>query len=67
MKSVDLVIMEVLSTNETEISTYEIAKQLNISWDTVKRHCYKMKAERLIKMREAIPEVGEGKKMLWRL
>jgi len=38
----DKIIMKLLKKSERALSTYEIAKMLNLSWATANTHCYKL-------------------------
>lgn len=53
------------SASGEKLSTYEIAKQLKISWSTANIHCLSLYSKRKIKNQEQKAERGEGKKMLW--
>ena len=59
---VDKLIINMLQKNEN-LTTYQIAKELKVSWATVNTHCYKLKAMGIIdgKFEESI----SGKKMVW--
>lgn len=38
----DKIIIKLLKKSERALSTYEIAKMLNLSWATANTHCYKL-------------------------
>ena len=63
--SVDQITEKILKSSERPLSTYELAKQANISWSTANIHCYKLKAQGRIKGKLEAAKVGSGKKMLW--
>lgn len=50
-----------------ELSTYEIAKVLKISWSTANVHLYMLKSENKIKKRESLKKIGSGKTIYWSL
>lgn len=63
--TVDQITQQILKKSKLPISTYELAKQANISWSTANIHCYKLKSEGKIKGKIEQANVGQGKKMLW--
>ena len=63
--TVDQITQQILKKSKLPISTYELAKQANISWSTANIHCYKLKSEGKIKGKLEKANIGQGKKMLW--
>ncbi len=63
--TVDQITQQILKRSKGPISTYELAKQANISWSTANIHCYKLKSEGKIKGKLEMANIGLGKKMLW--
>ena len=63
--SVDELTIHVLKKTKKPLSTYELAKQVGISWSTANTHCYKLKAEGKIKGKLEEAKIGNSKKMLW--
>ncbi len=48
-----------------KLSTYQIAKKLNISWSTANIHCYKLKMVGKIDGSPEDSKFGMGEKMIW--
>ena len=63
--SVDQITEQILKKSKRPISTYELAKEANISWSTANIHCYKLKTEGKIRGKLETANIGSGKKMLW--
>ena len=63
--SIDALTEKILKTSRQPLSTYQIAKQVKISWSTANIHCYKLKSEGKIDGKMEKAEVGSGKKMIW--
>ncbi len=63
--SIDALTERILKTSKEPLSTYQIAKQVKISWSTANIHCYKLKSEGKIDGKMEKAEVGSGKKMIW--
>ena len=47
------------------LSTYQIAKKLKISWSTANLHCYKLKLIGKIDGSPQDSKFGMGEKMIW--
>lgn len=47
------------------LSTYQIAKKLKISWSTANIHCYKLKTVGKIDGSPRESKFGMGEKMVW--
>ncbi len=66
-KSVGAAILKVLKEAGEPLTTYQIAKKLNISWSTANTHCYRLKDEGKIDCEFRIAKIGESKKVYWKL
>ncbi|NOR84844.1 HTH domain-containing protein [archaeon] len=62
----DRVIVRFLEKSEKTLSTYEIAKSLNLSWATVNTHCYKLMSFGVIIGRNEEVKIGM-KRIVWEL
>lgn len=62
----DRVIVRFLEKSERLVSTYEIAKSLNLSWATVNTHCYKLMSFGVISGRNEEVKIGM-KRIVWGL
>jgi len=60
----DKLILNLLKSSSKPLTTYEIAKKLEISWATVNIHCNKLRFHRMIKSEEKTSKTG-AKKTLW--
>jgi len=58
-------ILRLLKKVSTPLSTYQIAKALNISWSTANLHCYKLKTIGKIDGTSSESKFGLGEKMVW--
>jgi len=56
-----------LNGNTLSASTYEIAKEIKISWSTANAHCMKLKYDKKLTGRMVFADIGTGKKMMWGL
>ena len=65
MADVSEMILKLLKSSKKPLSTYQIAKKLNISWSTANTHCYKLKDEGKIEGKMESAKIGSTKKMLW--
>lgn len=64
LDKVDRMIKDVLKKSPQPISTYDIAKRLNISWSTANIHCYKLMAYGIIASKNEEMKIGV-KRMVW--
>ncbi|HDJ96800.1 MAG TPA: hypothetical protein ENG45_01870 [Candidatus Aenigmarchaeota archaeon] len=60
----DELILDYLKKIKKPQTTYEIAKNLEISWATVNLHCIKLHMNGLIKSRTKVSKTG-AKKVIW--
>ena len=60
----DKLILDLLKSSGRPLTTYEIAKKLEISWATVNVHCNKLRWQGVIKGEEKISKTGM-KKIVW--
>ena len=67
--SIDALILKAIpklhKANATHPSTYQIAKDVSISWSTANIHCLQLKSKDKIDGEEVCAAVGSGKKMVW--
>ncbi len=63
-RSVDEELLKLLS-KKGPLSTYEIAKELGISWSTANMHLYRLKADGRVKRRTETPRIGMRKRVVW--
>jgi predicted ArsR family transcriptional regulator len=47
------------------LSTYQLAKELKVSWSTVNTHCYKLKSLGLVESKIEKPKFGREKVLWW--
>jgi DNA-binding CsgD family transcriptional regulator len=47
------------------LSTYQLAKELKVSWSTVNTHCYKLKSLGLVENTLEKPKFGREKVLWW--
>lgn len=47
------------------LSTYQLAKELKVSWSTVNAHCYKLKSLGLLDNKIEKPRFGKEKVLWW--
>ncbi len=65
LDKVDQMIKDVLKKSSQPISTYDIAKRLNISWSTANIHCYKLMAYGVIASRNEEVKIGVKRVVWW--
>jgi DNA-binding Lrp family transcriptional regulator len=67
LSEVDKRILKVLEEkeNSSEITTYRLAKEAEISWATAISHCYKLKSYGIIEGRPEKPKFGDKETMIW--
>ncbi len=58
-------IVDLLKKSSDPISTYQIAKDLKISWSTANLHCFKLKSFGKIEGDFKDSKFGQGMKMVW--
>ena len=63
-RSVEEELVKLLS-KKGPLSTYEIAKELGISWSTANMHLYRLKAEGKVKRRTETQKIGMRKRVVW--
>ena len=64
LDKIDGLITAVLKKSKRPLSTYEITKQVKISWGTVTSHCYKLKTLGIITS-ETTPYKTTLKRIQW--
>ena len=57
-------VLDALKRSKRPLSTYEVAKLLNISWSTANTHCYIMKSLGIVDSKNEETKVGM-KRMVW--
>ncbi|NOQ55516.1 MAG: hypothetical protein GQ477_01780 [Nanohaloarchaea archaeon] len=62
----DKIILKLLTMSERALSTYEIAKKLNLSWATANVHCYKLMSLGAISGRNEEVKIGM-RRIVWTL
>jgi len=65
LSDVDRKILSLLKKSESPLSTYQIAKKINVTWPTAISHCYKLKSMRLIDCRNEESKFGSKQKVVW--
>ena len=65
LSDVDKKILSILKKAEGPLSTYQIAKKINMTWPTAISHCYKLKAMDLIDCRNEASKFGSKQKVVW--
>ncbi len=63
--SKDKEIIKLLKKSPEPLSTYQIAKDLKISWSTANSHCFKLKSFGKIEGEFKESKFGQGMKMVW--
>ncbi len=63
--SKDKEIIKHLKKSPEPLSTYQIAKDLKISWSTANSHCFKLKSFGKIEGEFKESKFGQGMKMVW--
>ncbi|MFH1364126.1 MAG: hypothetical protein ABIH52_00560 [Candidatus Aenigmatarchaeota archaeon] len=61
----DQMIIKILKSAAKPLSTYDIAKKLEISWSTANIHCYKMMAFGVLKSKEDEVKLGVKRVTWW--
>lgn len=61
----DKEIIGLLKKSSNPLSTYQIAKELDISWSTANLHCFKLKSFGKIEGEFKDSKFGQGIKMVW--
>ncbi len=64
LNKADELIRSLLKTSKRLLSTYEIAKEINVSWATANTHCYKLKAFGIIDGKNEEVKIGL-KRIVW--
>ncbi len=65
INAVDRLMMLALKKAKKPLSTYQIAKNANISWSTANTHCYKLKSIGVLDMKRVRNHFGQTK-VMWR-
>jgi len=63
LSSLDKEILRILK--QKQLTTYQIAKQLKISWSTANIHCYKLMSFGMVKGKPERPRFGKEKIIWW--
>ncbi|MEA1924673.1 MAG: hypothetical protein U9M95_02280 [Candidatus Altiarchaeota archaeon] len=66
INAVDRLMVLALNKAKKPLSTYQIAKNANISWSTANTHCYKLKSIGVLDMRRVKNHFGQTK-VMWRV
>jgi len=66
INAVDRLMMLALNTAKKPLSTYQIAKNANISWSTANTHCYKLKSIGVLDMKRVKNHFGQTK-VMWQV
>ncbi|RLI95646.1 MAG: hypothetical protein DRO92_01640 [Candidatus Altiarchaeales archaeon] len=66
INAVDRIIMLALKKSKRPLSTYQIAKNANLSWSTANTHCYKLKSIGVLHMQRVRNHLGQTK-VIWKL
>jgi predicted transcriptional regulator len=61
---VDKLIKDILR-KEKQLSTYEIAKKIGISWSTANSHCYKLRSFGIVDCKNEETKVGVMRVIWW--
>jgi len=61
----DKEIIDLLKRSSDPLSTYQIAKDLKMSWSTANLHCFKLKTFGKIECEFKDSKFGQGMKMVW--
>jgi len=64
LKPVEKMILSLLSSSSRPMSTYEIAKQLSLSWATVNFYCNKLRWNGLLHAEVLTSKTG-SRKVIW--
>lgn len=62
---VDERILKTLRKSKVPLSTYKIAKKIDMVWSTANSHCYKLKTMKLIDSKAEESKFGAGEKIVW--
>jgi predicted transcriptional regulator len=65
LSDIDKKILRLLKKVKSPLSTYKIAKRVNVTWPTAISHCYKLKSIGLIESRYEKSKFGPKKKVVW--
>ncbi|MFH1473612.1 MAG: hypothetical protein ABIE55_01840 [Candidatus Aenigmatarchaeota archaeon] len=65
LSDVDKNILNLLKKLKSPLSTYQIAKKINVTWPTAISHCYKLKAMDMIDCRNEESKFGSKQKVVW--
>ncbi|OYT27174.1 MAG: hypothetical protein B6U97_02200 [Candidatus Altiarchaeales archaeon ex4484_96] len=65
INAVDRLILLAMKRVNKPLSTYQIAKNANISWSTANTHCYKLKSIGVLDMKRVKNHFGQTK-VMWR-
>ena len=63
--SKDKDIIKLLKKSSEPLSTYQVAKKLDVSWSTANAHCFKLKSFGKIEGNFKESKFGQGMKMIW--
>ena len=64
LSPIDRLIIIALKSNKKPLTTYQVAKQVNLAWSTANSHCYKLKSLGIINMKTMKSSFGQ-KKVFW--
>jgi predicted transcriptional regulator len=65
LDKVDRMIKDFLKKSSQPISTYDIAKRLNISWSTANTHCYRLMAYGVIASKNEEVRISVKRVVWW--
>jgi predicted transcriptional regulator len=65
LSDVDKKILDILKKIKSPMSTYQIAKKVEVTWPTAISHCYKLKSMGLIESKYEESKFGPKQKVVW--
>ena len=65
LSDIDKKILNLLKKIKKPLSTYQIAKKVNVTWPTAISHCYKLKSMGLIESKLEESKFGPKEKVVW--
>jgi predicted transcriptional regulator len=65
LSEIDKKILNLLKKLKSPLSTYQIAKKVNVTWPTAISHCYKLKSLGLIENKQEESKFGSKEKVVW--
>ena len=65
LTEIDKKILNILKKLKKPLSTYQIAKNVNVTWPTAISHCYKLKSMGLIESKMEESKFGSKERVVW--